>query len=131
MTLNGTTTPLVGTHPEADGGQQVSPVGATTQNPYGGYEVIQPDGTQYWFGVNQLPGWTSGDPVTNSVWTVPVSIGTGGKFQTEAWRCMLDYVVDPRGDAIAYFYNTQTNYYAPMATGTCAARRIPGTVTTP
>jgi hypothetical protein len=114
ITLNGTTTPLVvssgGTHPEADGGQQVIELASTVQNPYGGYEVIEPDGTEYWFGVNQLPGWASGDPVTNSIWTVPVS--NGGRFSPEPWRYMLDYVVDAKGNAIAYFYNTQTNYYA-------------------
>jgi RHS repeat-associated protein len=115
ITLNGTTTPLVvssggTTHPEADGGQQVIQVASTAQNPFGGYEVIEPDGTQYWFGVNELPGWASGDPVTNSVWTVPVS--NGGRLSPQAWRYMLDYVVDAKGDAIAYFYNTQTNYYA-------------------
>jgi RHS repeat-associated protein len=108
VTLNGTTTPLVvtssgGTHPEADGAQQV----LRTAN--GGYEVIEPDGTQYWFGLNQLPGWASGDAATNSVWTVPVY---NNGFTTGAWRYMLDYVVDARGDAIAYFYNTQTNSYA-------------------
>ncbi|HEX6522003.1 MAG TPA: hypothetical protein VF070_18655 [Streptosporangiaceae bacterium] len=127
MTLNGTTTPLVvssdgTTHPEADGGQQVIQTPATGQDPSGGYEVIQPDGTQYWFGVNQLPGWTSGDPVTNSIWTVPVS--SSGKFQTGTWRYMLDYVVDPHGDAIAYFYNTQTNY-SPRTTARPAPASTP------
>ena len=109
ITLNGTTTPLVVTssgevHPEADGGQQV----LNTAN--GGYEVIEPDGTQYWFGLNHLPGYTSGDQQTNSVWTVPVWQSTG--FTTATWRWMLDYVVDPKGNAITYFYNTQTNNYA-------------------
>jgi RHS repeat-associated protein len=108
MTMNGTTTPLVvttsgGTHPEADGGQQV----LRTSN--GGYEVIEPDGTQYWFGLNKLPGWASGDATTNSQWTVPVY---NNGFSTGVWRYMLDYVVDAKGDALAYFYNTQTNYYA-------------------
>jgi hypothetical protein len=35
-----------------------------------------------------------------------------GFCNTAPWRWMLDYVVDPHGNAIAYFYNTQTNYYA-------------------
>jgi len=88
---------------EADGGEQVS-------NRNGYWEVIEPDGTQYYFGMNQLPGYASGDPTTNSVWTVPVGAGTG--ITTQPWRYMLDYVVDPHGNAIAYFYNTQANYYA-------------------
>jgi RHS repeat-associated protein len=114
LSLNGVTTPLVaGTlfHPEADGGQEV------THNA-NSWEIIEPDGTQYYFGLNQLPGYAAGDPTTNSLWTVPVygdpsgcSGGTNG-FCTEPWRWMLDYVVDPHGNAIAYFYNTQTNYYA-------------------
>ncbi len=36
------------------------------------WEIITPDGTQYWFGLNQLPGWQAGNAVTNSVWTEPV-----------------------------------------------------------
>ncbi len=109
LTMNGQTTPLVVTstgaiHPEADGAQQVIATAA------GGYEVVEPNGTQYWFGLNKLPGWAAGNPTTNSRWTVPVWQGTG--FATTTWRWMLDYVVDARGNALAYFYNTQTNYYA-------------------
>ena len=69
MTLNGTTTTLVNGSgkwvPSADGGQTVKQSGNT-------WEVIQPDGTQYWFGLNQLPGYAAGDQATNSLWTVPV-----------------------------------------------------------
>jgi YD repeat-containing protein len=109
ITLNGSTTPLVVTsagsaHPEADGAQQVIAQSG------GGYEVIEPDGTQYWFGRNKLPGFTTGDATTNSVWTVPLWQASG--FANGVWRYMLDYVVDPNGNAVAYFYNTQTNYYA-------------------
>jgi len=88
---------------ETDGGEEV-----LNQGSY--WEVIEPDGTQYYFGLNQLPGYASGDATTNSVWTVPVL--SGSAFTTVPWRYMLDYVVDPHGNAIAYFYNTQTNYYA-------------------
>jgi hypothetical protein len=88
---------------ESDGGEKV-----LNQGSY--WEIIEQDGTQYYFGRNQLPGYVSGDPTTNSVWTVPVSSGSG--FVSKTWRYMLDYVVDPNGNAIAYFYNTQTNYYA-------------------
>jgi RHS repeat-associated protein len=110
MTMDGTTTPLVvssgtGTHPEADQSEQVNALSD------GGYEVIEPDGTQYYFGLDKLPGWSSGDPETNSVWTVPL-LYDNSYFETVAWRYMLDYVVDPDGNAIAYFYSTQTNYYA-------------------
>jgi len=78
----------------------------------GGWEIIDPDGAQYYYGMNKLPGWTTGDPVTNSIWTVPLWSG-GSELTTAApWRYMLDYEVDAEGDSIAYFYNTQTNYYA-------------------
>lgn len=107
LSRNGVATPLVsgsgGYKAEADAGEQVS-------NRNGYWEVIEPDGTQYYFGMNQLPGFASGDATTNSVWAVPVGAGTG--VTTQPWRYMLDYVVDPHGNAIAYFYNTQTNYYA-------------------
>src|ERR1039457_5572924 len=110
LSLNGVTTPLVAGssyHPEADGGQKVEKNGNS-------WEVIEPDGTQYYFGLNELPGYSAGDATTNSVWTAPVYLGCAGQdvFCNTPWRWMLDYVVDPHGNAIAYFYNTQTNYYA-------------------
>ena len=77
------------------------------------WEVIQPDGTQYWFGVNQLPGFAAGDQATNSLWTVPVWEGCGtAAFCSQPWRYNLDYVMDPHGNAIAYFYSPQTNSYS-------------------
>jgi len=36
------------------------------------WRVTTDDGTQYFFGKNQLPGYASGDQATNSAWTVPV-----------------------------------------------------------
>jgi RHS repeat-associated protein len=120
LSLNGVTTPLVNGSgkwvAEADGGQSVKQSGNT-------WEIIEPNGTQYWFGLNQLPGYTSGDPVTNSVWTTPVWEGCGqAALCNLPWRYNLDYVVDPHGNAIAYFYNPQTNYYAEQdgTTGTGA-----------
>jgi RHS repeat-associated protein len=86
------------------------------------WKVTTPDGTQYFFGKNRLPGWTSGKPETNSTWTVPVfgdDSGEpchGGTFADswcqQAWRWNLDYVVDPHGNAIAYYYKAETNSYA-------------------
>jgi len=110
LSLNGVTTPLVdgssGWQAEADSGAKVNRSGNS-------WEVIEPDGEQYWFGVNELPGWTSGDATTNSVWSVPVWQGCGQQaFCSVPWRVNLDYVVDPHGDAVAYFYAPQTNYYA-------------------
>lgn len=101
------------------------------------WEVITTDGTQYYFGMNHLPGYTNDTATapTNSVWTVPVYgnddgepgyNGTGGSAKgtfateatTEAWRWNLDYVVDPHGNAEALYYDKpETNYYAQNGSG--------------
>jgi RHS repeat-associated protein len=78
----------------------------------GGWEITAPDGSRSYYGLNKLPGWVSGDPVTNSVWTVPLWAGNTEQTAAAGWRYLLDYVVDAQGNAIAYFYNTQTNAYA-------------------
>jgi len=110
LSLNGTTTPLVDGSgkwaAESDGGETVKQSGNT-------WEIIEPDGDQYYFGLNELPGYAAGDPGTDSVWDVPVWEGCGqAAFCSLPWRWNLDYVVDPHGDAVAYFYDTQANYYA-------------------
>ncbi len=87
------------------------------------WRLTTTDGTQYFFGLHQLPGWTSGKPFTNSVWTAPVAgddagepcnstSGFAASFCTQAWRWNLDYVVDPHGNAASYWYTAETNYYA-------------------
>ena len=75
LSRNGVSTPIVagsgGVYKaEADGGEEV-----LNQGNY--WEVIEPDGTQYYFGMNQLPGYASGDAAANSVWTAPVLSGSG------------------------------------------------------
>ncbi|MFB7917372.1 RHS repeat domain-containing protein [Streptomyces sp. NPDC056061] len=85
------------------------------------WRVTTPDGTRYYFGYNRLPGWAEGKPETNSTWTVPVfGNHTGepchaGAFKDswckQAWRWNLDYVVDPHSDAMAYYWNKETNHY--------------------
>jgi RHS repeat-associated protein len=110
MSLNGQTTTLVNGSgkwaAQADGGQTIKQSGSS-------WEVIQPNGTEYWFGVNQLPGFATGDQATNSLWTVPVWEGCGqAAFCNLPWRYNLDYVIDPHGNAMAYFYNAQANSYA-------------------
>ena len=129
MSLNGQNTTLVqdartGWHAEADNGEKVKyDTGTTNGTIDGGYWVITTtDGTPYYFGLNELPGYASGDPATNSTWTEPVYATSSGQacynatFASskcaQAWRWNLDYVTDPHGNAVAYFYNTETNYYA-------------------
>nr|WP_221382037.1 polymorphic toxin-type HINT domain-containing protein [Actinoplanes polyasparticus] len=87
--------------------------------------VTSTNGTQYWFGRNKLPGWTSG-ATTDSAWTVPVFGNHKGEPCNEttfaasmckrAWRWNLDYVVDPHGNTMSYWYETATNNYKSIAT---------------
>jgi RHS repeat-associated protein len=130
LSLNGQNTTLVqdastgAWHPEVDNGEKVSyDTGTSNGTSDGGYWVITTtDGTSYYFGMNELPGYASGDSATNSTWTEPVYATSSGQacynatFASskceQAWRWNLDYVTDPHGNAVAYFYNTETNYYA-------------------
>ncbi|MEU3598321.1 RHS repeat-associated core domain-containing protein [Streptomyces sp. NPDC006798] len=92
------------------------------------WTVTTTDGTQYVFGKNQLPGWSTGKPETNSVWTVPVygddsgepGYGSGtsfaGRAKKQAWRWNLDYVVDPNGNVMSYWYAKEFNSYAQNGT---------------
>ncbi|MBV1854119.1 RHS repeat domain-containing protein [Catellatospora tritici] len=83
------------------------------------WKITTQDGTQFYFGRNQLPGWVSGKPVTNSAWTQPVYSPYSGDpcysktnhLCTMAYRWNLDYVVDTHHNATGYFYNAYTNYY--------------------
>jgi hypothetical protein len=88
------------------------------------WRVITPDGTRYTFGMHTLPGAGSGDPRTNSVFTVPVfgddanepchEAGQALKARgcVQGWRWNLDYVVDTNDNAATYWYAKETNTYA-------------------
>ncbi|MFC9932478.1 DddA-like double-stranded DNA deaminase toxin [Streptomyces sp. NPDC127190] len=86
------------------------------------WRVTTPDGSQYYFGYNKLPNWQTGDETTDSTWTVPVYGNNSGEpchasafadsWCQQAWRWNLDYAVDAHGNAISYYYNKETNYYA-------------------
>ncbi|MEU6172770.1 polymorphic toxin-type HINT domain-containing protein [Streptantibioticus parmotrematis] len=130
LSLNGTSATLVkddttGTwHAEHDGDERVQyKTGAVNGAQNGEYWVVTTDdGTQYYFGLDQLPGYASGDTATNSVWTEPVYATASGQpcynatfansWCQQAYRWNLDYVVDPHQDAISYYYTTDTGYYA-------------------
>lgn len=114
-------------HLGSDDGSIVRQInGGTTNGAFNNshWEIITPDGTQYWFGLNQLPGYQNGDDTTNSVWTVPV-VGlkagdpcnapdnyAGSVCDNMPWRWNLDLVVDPNGNATSYYYSPNTGYYA-------------------
>ncbi|SER01244.1 RHS repeat-associated core domain-containing protein [Streptomyces sp. yr375] len=138
LVLGGKSSPLIKDrtsgdwHPKTDDGERVvRSTGATNGDNDGEYwTVTTEDGTQYVFGKNRLPGWTTGAAVTNSTYTAPVfgddsgepgyDQGTAfsGRALTQAWRWNLDYVVDPHGNAMSYWYTKETNYYAKSGTTT-------------
>ncbi len=132
LSLNGSTTSLVWDSsksvwkPQDDNGEVVNHV-TNSSNGTGTYNtdywtVTQRDGTVYSFGRNELPGWSSGKPTTNSVDSMPVysahsgdpcynSAGFTSSVCTMAYRWNLDYVKDVHGAAMSYYYKQDTNYY--------------------
>ncbi len=119
-----------------DDGSTVKELTGAANGAYNGeyWEVIAPDGTQYYFGKNELPGWASGDTAANSVWTVPVvGLKTGDPCHTATystaacktmpWRWNLDLAVDANGNATEYFYNPLVNYYAFGTTASAAGTK--------
>ncbi len=87
------------------------------------WRVTTTDGTQYYFGANQLPGAGGNDAPTYSAWGVPV-FGAGSlagaacadptkdpKACRTGWRWNLDFVVDPRGGLARYTYAREENFY--------------------
>jgi len=96
-----------------------SPVFSNGDNTNEYWRLTTASGVQYWFGRHQLPGWASGKATTNSVQTVQVYANSGtingcaqGTYCTEGYRWNLDYVVDPRGNTMSYWYSEKTNKYA-------------------
>jgi hypothetical protein len=85
------------------------------------WKVTTTDGVQYFFGYHRPPGWSAGQPVTNSTWTVPVYGNNSGEpchdstfadsWCNQAWRWNLDYVFDPHDNSMAYFYGKETGAY--------------------
>ncbi|ROO59297.1 RHS repeat-associated protein [Micromonospora sp. Llam0] len=106
--------------------------GATNGDNNGEYWVLTTtDGVQYWFGVNRLPGWASGNPVTNSAWNVPVfgndpnepcrAATFANSHCMQTWRWNLDYIVDLHGNSVSYWYSKEANQYGRNLVATDAA----------
>ncbi len=82
------------------------------------WKVTTTDGTRYFFGLNRLPGWQSADRETKSRLSVPVFANhtdeqclnstfiTSWCFTPYRWN--LDYVVDPHGNTMSYWYGKET-----------------------
>ncbi|WP_367127232.1 RHS repeat domain-containing protein [Saccharothrix sp. HUAS TT1] len=109
--------------PRQDDGSRVERLHGATNGARDGehWKVTAVDGTQYFFGLNRMPGWTEGKPETQSTFTAPVFGNHGGEpcnattfaasWCTQAWRWNLDYVVDPHGNIASYYYQPETNAY--------------------
>lgn len=129
LSLNGKNSELVkdaatgAWHLSDDNGSKVEHLTGAANGANGGeyWRVTTTDGNQYYFGLNHLSGWQSGEPETQSAWTAPVFGNNAGEpchgstFATswcqQAWRWNLDYVVDRHGDTITYYYQPETNSY--------------------
>ncbi|MEU7960237.1 polymorphic toxin-type HINT domain-containing protein [Micromonospora humida] len=140
MSLNGRGGELVyeagkGWHSRSEDGSKIEKLTNATNDDNDGeyWKVTTPDGVQYFFGRNNLPGQSS---ATNSTWTVPVAgnhanepcnvSSFASSFCNQAWRWNLDYVVDPRGNTVSYWYDKELNRYAKNATSTNKAEYVRG-----
>ncbi|GIF24529.1 RHS repeat-associated protein [Actinoplanes tereljensis] len=115
-------------HLRNDDGSKVERRFGADNGTYNGewWVVTSTNGTQYWFGRNKLPGFTTA-AATKSTWTVPVFGNNTGErcHQTtfaasscvQAWRWNLDYVVDPHNNTMSYWYGTDSNNYTSGAGG--------------
>ncbi|MFY1636231.1 ricin-type beta-trefoil lectin domain protein [Solwaraspora sp. WMMB335] len=133
LSLGGTTTELVWDVGEqtwftanGDGSrvQLLTDTGLANGDADGEYWVVTTrDGTRHHFGRHRLPGWSSGDPVTDSVLTAPVygnhpgepcyqAGNWAGSVCTQAWRWSLDYVEDVHGNAMSLWWARESNHYA-------------------
>ena len=131
LVLNGQATTLVPTssagttwRAESDANETISyQTGSPNGTRSGGYWVLtEPDGTSYYFGVNELPGWATGDTSTESAENVqvygvqstdPCYNATWASSDCDTtWQWNLAYVTNPHGDAMSYFYNGESNAFA-------------------
>ncbi|MFF4198307.1 polymorphic toxin-type HINT domain-containing protein [Nonomuraea sp. NPDC001831] len=129
LTWNGKGGDLVQTAPGSDvwklkddDGTRIEHLTGTTNGDDNGehWRITTTDGTQYFFGLNRLPGW-NGSGATKSALTVPVFGNNSGEpcngggfadsWCQQAYRWNLDYVVDPSGNAMAYYYEVEGNHY--------------------
>ncbi|MGY0231454.1 polymorphic toxin-type HINT domain-containing protein [Longispora urticae] len=126
-----------GWHMKSDDGTKVERVTGEANNNGDNdteyWKATTTDGTQYFFGRNRLPGWTSDKNDTNSTWTVPVygnhsdePCHTGAGWCQQAWKWNLDHVVDIYGNTMTYWYEKETNYYARNMTATAATQYVRG-----
>ncbi|RZQ59536.1 RHS repeat-associated core domain-containing protein [Amycolatopsis suaedae] len=144
LSLNGVSSELVkdaktgAWRPKHDDGSRIERLfGAVNGDNDGEYwKITGSDGTQYFMGLNRLPGWRDGNPLTNSAYTVPVfgnhanepcnKAAFGDSWCDQAYRWNLDYVVDPNGNATTYTYEPEFNFYGRDESGSKQTRYISG-----
>ncbi|GAA1551950.1 RHS repeat-associated core domain-containing protein [Kribbella sancticallisti] len=120
--------------PKADDGTKVERLSGAINGDQGGtaaetgeyWVITTKDGTKFYFGLNKIPSPSAQD--TNSTWTVPVAgnhanepchqTAFANSFCQQAYRWNLDYVVDPHGNTMSLFYETEKNNYARNGTET-------------
>jgi RHS repeat-associated protein len=133
LSLNGSSIELVCNDAETsckasdDDGDIVTHVVPSSSDGSGTYNsdywtVQDRSGTTYYFGMNELPGWKTNDPMTNSVAYEPVYSANSGdpcynatwadSVCTMAYRWNLDYATDIHGQSMAYYYTQSMNAYA-------------------
>ncbi|WIN00449.1 RHS repeat-associated core domain-containing protein [Actinoplanes oblitus] len=132
MSLGGSSTELIyesgkGWHGRAEDGSTIEQLTGASNGDDNGehWKVTTTGGTQYFFGLNKLPGQSTD---TDSAWTVPVygnhagEPGHADKFAdsrlNQAWRWNLDYAVDVHGNTMSFWYDKETNQYATEVTKT-------------
>ncbi|MFT4225348.1 RHS repeat-associated core domain-containing protein [Micropruina sp.] len=103
---------------ENDDGTRVEKIGTIAAGNES-WKVITPDGTQYFFGKGKADGASAA--ATHSVLKVPVAGNHSGEpghassfsssFTEQPYRWNLDYVVDPTGDTMTFYYAKATNKY--------------------
>src|SRR6266511_64869 len=120
-------------HPRHDDGSRIEHLtGAVNADNDGEYwKVTTVDGTQYFFGLNHLPSWSTCKAETHAAWATPVFGNNSGEqchrdtfdasWCQQAYRWNLDYVVDPHGNSMSYWYTPETNSYARNQTDSAAA----------
>ncbi|MFI5589997.1 polymorphic toxin-type HINT domain-containing protein [Amycolatopsis sp. NPDC051758] len=109
--------------PKHDDGSRIEHLTGATNGDDNGehWKITSSNGTQYFLGLNRLPGWSDGKPETRSTYTVPVFGNNSGEpcakaafadsWCQQGYRWNLDYVVDPNGNATTYYYEPETNFY--------------------
>ncbi|MFC6607737.1 RHS repeat-associated core domain-containing protein [Amorphoplanes digitatis] len=116
-----------------DDGSKVERLTGATNGANGGeyWKITTSDGTQYFFGLNRIAGWATGNPTTNSAFTVPVFGNNPGEpcynatFASaacnQAWQWNLDYVVDTHAGTMSLWYTQETGKYAKNLTSSSIA----------